>query len=339
MPRDSSVTRPVSSSAAPARARLLLAVKFGVSVGLLVLLFRQTNFSAVSAHLRDFDPRWLVAALALLAVMVTLSAWRWRLLLKTQEVACSLRHLVGSFLVATFFNNFLPSNIGGDVIRIADTAPLARSRTLAAGVVLLDRGLGLLALVLVAAAGGVLLRNIATPGDDSPYLWIAFALAVAAALPTLFAPGLLARALSPLRWLGHGWVDQRIDVLTGMLLRFGQSRPAVVAAFAAAVGVQLMLVAFYLAVARALGIPLSTLGALLVVPVSLAVQMVPLSINGFGVREAVFAYYFRRLGLTVDAALALSLVATATLALFSTSGGVAFLLRRRRLSPPLPAEA
>jgi len=53
----------------------------------------------------------------------------------------------------------------------------------------------------------------------------------------------------------------------------------------------------------------------------------------------VFAYYFRRLGLTMDAALAVSLVATATLALFSTSGGVIFLVRRRRLPPRVPEPA
>ena len=50
------------------------------------------------------------------------------------------RRLTASFLVATFFNNFLPSNIGGDVIRIADTAPAAGSKTLATTVVLIDRG-------------------------------------------------------------------------------------------------------------------------------------------------------------------------------------------------------
>ena len=61
--------------------------------------------------------------------------------------------LTSSFLVATFFNNFLPSNIGGDVIRITDTAPAAGSKTLATTVVLIDRGIGLLGLVLVAALG------------------------------------------------------------------------------------------------------------------------------------------------------------------------------------------
>ncbi len=53
--------------------------------------------------------------------------------------------------VSMFFNNFLPSNIGGDVIRIADTAAAAGSKTVATMVVVADRALGLAALMLVAA--------------------------------------------------------------------------------------------------------------------------------------------------------------------------------------------
>src|SRR5262249_60892714 len=74
-------------------------------------------------------------------------------LLRAQQVDVRRRWLLGSFLVASFFNNFLPSNIGGDVIPISDTARAARSRTLAATVVLMDRVLGLMALIFVAAVG------------------------------------------------------------------------------------------------------------------------------------------------------------------------------------------
>jgi uncharacterized membrane protein YbhN (UPF0104 family) len=333
-PIQARVTTAAPDTPSTGRRRILLVVKLAVSLGLLAVLFRQSDLSAVSTHVAAFDPRWLAAALALLAVMIGLSAWRWRLLLHTQGVACPLQHLAGSFLVATFFNNFLPSNIGGDVIRIADTAPLARSRTIAAGVVLLDRALGLLALALVAASGALLLGGIAGFGATSAYLWLGLTGLVAAGIPLLLAPQLMARALEPLRWLGSVWVDQRLGVLSTMLGRLGDRRAAIAGAFVGALGVQLVLVAFYLSVAWALRVPLTAWGALLVVPVSLAVQMVPLSINGFGVREAVFVYYFRRLGLTVDAALAVSLVATATLAVFSTSGGVTFLVRRRTSQQP-----
>ena len=125
----------------PARLRRLLffLVKLAVSVGLLVVLFRQTNVADLVARLRNVDLFWVALALLAHAVLLIISGWRWRRLLLTQDVHASVMGLTGSCLVATFFNNFLPSNIGGDVVRVTDTAGPAGSKTLAATIVLLDR--------------------------------------------------------------------------------------------------------------------------------------------------------------------------------------------------------
>jgi hypothetical protein len=64
------------------------------------------------------------------------------------------------------------------------------------------------------------------------------------------------------------------------------------------------------------------------VPVAMVIQMLPVSINGFGLREAVFSFFFVRFGLTVEAAVAVSLLGTALIMLFSLGGGALFLLRR-----------
>ena len=91
---------------------------------------------------------------------------------------------------------------------------------------------------------------------------------------------------------------------------------------------QLVIVLFYTLAARSLAVPLPLLIAGVLVPVSLAVQMAPVSINGFGVREAVFSFFFVRSGLGVEAAVAVSLLGTLLIMLFSMGGGALFLLRR-----------
>src|SRR6266508_4363605 len=135
------------------RRHVFLAVKISVSLILLAVLFSRIDVTKLWAIARRASLPWLGIALAIYAVTVVASTWRWHLLLDAQRVAVRRRSLLGSFMVANFFNNFLPSNIGGDVIRISDTAKLAGSKTLAAAVVLTDRGLGLMALVFVAAMG------------------------------------------------------------------------------------------------------------------------------------------------------------------------------------------
>ena len=138
---------------------------------------------------RAASPVWVVIALALYALMILISAWRWRLLLETQGAPGPMGRLTGSWLVATFFNNFLPSNIGGDVIRIADSVQLTRSRTVAATVVLVDRAIGLGG--PAGRRGGGLLARVPEwdPGSGAATTcWIAALGTVLAGLPTLVWP-------------------------------------------------------------------------------------------------------------------------------------------------------
>src|SRR5687767_14732861 len=316
-----------------ARAILLPCVKAGISIALLAVLFSRVDMGRLWAAARGASTAWLAAALALYGVMVIASAWRWGLLLTAQDVRLPFRTLTSSFLVATFFNNFLPSNIGGDVVRVTDTAAAAGSKTLAATIVLLDRGLGLLSLVLVAALGATMASSRLVNGGPIPAtaLWVGFVIAMTLAAPALFMPGFYARVLRPLRLLHPQWVDERLARLTAVLTRFSTAPRALAGCFAGAILVQAVLVGFYLAIAHSLRIPISFSELAVIVPISFVVQMLPLSMNGFGIREATFGFYFTRIGLPLESALLVSFLGAALVMLFSLSGAVAYLSRGRRL--------
>ena len=64
-------------------------------------------------------------------------------------------------------------------------------------------------------------------------------------------------------------------------------------------------------------------------PLSLIVQMLPVSVNGFGVREATFSFYFTRVGLPIESAVLLSLVAAGITMLHSLSGAAVYVTRKR----------
>ena len=304
------------------------ALKLSISVGLLAMLFRQTDMSAVLARLRQVEPAWVGLALLVHTALLIVSGWRWRRLLVTQDVHASTWQLTVSCLVANFFNNFLPSNIGGDVVRVADTAGLTGSRTVATAVVLLDRALGFIALVAVAACGSLLLRH-ALPGTG--YLWVLLVLGAVGAAVVVSRPALVPRLLRPLTRVREEGVTERLGRIEDMLGRVGSDRGRLLQAFAGAVVVQVLVVLFYVCVARGLHVDLPLRDALVIVPVSLVIQLAPVSINGFGVREAVFSYLFKRLGHPVDAGLALSIAGAALLILTSLPGGLVFLLRKEGL--------
>jgi uncharacterized membrane protein YbhN (UPF0104 family) len=313
------------------RSAIFQLLKVGVSVGLLVWLFRQVDGTRVWAAVKAASWIWLGVAALLYFAMLVVSSWRWNILLRAQGVAVRLSTLIGSFLVATFFNNFLPSNIGGDVVRVRDTSGPAKSRTLAATVVLVDRGLGLLALVLVAALGATASQPAVAGGGPPVQPWILWAGLVCGSVVSLQAlrtPAFVTRLATPLRWLHAEWVDARLAKLTVALGRFASSPGALASSAAGAVVVQALLVAFYAAVAHGLHIAVSPWHLAVMVPVSFVVQMLPISVNGFGVREATFVAFFALAGLPAEAAMLLSFMGTAVIMAWSLAGACVHMARR-----------
>ena len=331
----------MTTAVARAKSRTLagLLVKILISTILIGVLCSRIDAARLWATARGASPAWLLAALATYFGMILASGWRWGLLLNAQRIPLPFATLTSSFMVATFFNNFLPSNIGGDVVRVTDTAAAAGSKTLAATVVLIDRGIGLLGLILVAAIGAVAgPRLIDTgPGIGAASLWAGFAVAFILAAAAVFVPTALPRMLRPLRVVHPEWIDTRLARLGGALERFRRAPGSLAGCFAGAVLVQLMLVGFYVAIARSMQIPIGLSELAFIVPVSFIIQMAPVSVNGFGVREATFAFYFDRLGLPLESALLLSFVGAALIMLISLAGGATYLLRRP--VPATPGEA
>jgi hypothetical protein len=326
---------PEQSESSSVRRHVLLAVKLSVSIILLVVLFSRIDVARFWATARVASVPWLLVALIVYAVSALAAVWRWGLLLEAQHVHMSSPTLLGSFLVAAYFNNFLPSNIGGDVIRIRDSARIAGSKTLATTVVLMDRVLGLMALVFVAAVGATTvgrLHHAAAP-IWPVWLWAGFLAGAAAMTPAVFAPAGFGRLLRPLTVFHPEWVGDRITKLTGALARFRDKPGALFGCFGGALFVQASMVLFYFAVAYALRLDVTMWDLGVIVPISFIVQLLPVSINGFGVREATFSLYFSRIGLPIESAVVMSLVAQALLMIFSLSGAAVYVWRGRHPAP------
>ena len=327
----------MSRSSSPGRLRsaLVLLAKIVVSVGLLVWLFGSTDLTRLWSYVARASFAWLAFALVLYLVQLLISAWRWGLLLGAQHVHVRWRKLVDSYVVAYFFNNFLPSNIGGDVIRIRDTAGHTGSKTLATTVILFDRVIGVMALVLIAALGATSSVSVGEPRllpwpwvPRLPWvLWPALAGGLCVFVLAVRLPGAVALLLHPLRVLHAEWVGERIERIVDALGRFRDHPAALISCFVCAILVQGVLVFFYFAIVRSMGIPVPVWHLAVIVPVSFVVQMVPISVNGFGVREAIFTLYFHQIGLPRESALVVSFMGAALMMLFSLTGAVAYVTR------------
>jgi uncharacterized protein (TIRG00374 family) len=304
-----------------------LAAKIAVSLMLLALLLRSTDRVALAQRVRNADALLLGAAVVFYGAMMLVSVWRWRVLLQAQGHVAPMAQLSASYLVATFFNNFLPSNIGGDVIRIRDSSRLTGSTTAALAIVAIDRILGFGALYLLAVvafvAGGSSVRHLT--GARAVLLGLGLFFAVLAYV--FFRPGTARRLMSLSRLDRLPWALERFETVQAAVNVYRQELGHVWMAFAASVALQTLVVCYYYSVARGLKIDLPLSACFMMVPLCTLVQTIPLSFNGWGIREGVFVHYFRQVGLPHDNAMAFSLVGAGLIVLLSLSGAVVWTSR------------
>ena len=317
------------------RRTALVAVKIAVSLALLAYLLSTTDLSALDERLRAADLVDMLAAVLCFVLMLTVATWRWQMLLGGLGAPAPMRRLTASYLVATFFNNFLPSNIGGDIVRVRDSRHLTGSMATSLAVVGIDRILGFGALYLLAAVAFV----VAPPGvrglAGARVVLLALAILFGFLAYVFFRPGTARWIMSATRLDSIPWAREQFEVVQDAVHAYRARVSTIWAAGVASVAVQALAVLYYLAVARGLGIPLPATAAFLMVPLCTLLQAVPISFNGWGLREGLFTLYFSQVGLPRPSALAFSLVGAGLMVLLSLSGAVVWMAR----SGAAPAEA
>ena len=305
----------------------LVGAKVAVSAALLAYLLSTTDLRAIEDRVRAADLLDLLGAVACFILMLALATWRWQLLLGALGAPAPIRRLTASYLVATFFNNFLPSNIGGDIVRVRDSSRLTGSVATSLAVVGIDRVLGFGALYLLAAVAFVLapptVRGLA--GARAVLLGLALLFGFLAYI--FFRPGTARWLMSVSRLDSIEWARAQFEVVQGAVHAYRARIRTIWIAGAASVVLQTLVVVYYLAVARGLGIPLPASAAFLMVPLCTLLQAVPVSFNGWGLREGLFAHYFSQVGLPRPSALAFSLVGAGLMVLLSLSGAFVWMAR------------
>ena len=310
---------------------LIVAAKLAVSAILLTLLVSRTDLSEVWAAVRGADWLTLSAAFAMFYVGYSIVASRWRILLSALGAEVPFGYLFRSFMVAVFFNNFLPSTVGGDAMRMYDSWRTGVSKTSAVTVVMVDRFMGLLALLLFALCG--LLLGAQRSFGESQIGWVvglASAAACAVLLLLLFLPQAAAGLGSKLSSGAPAKLADLFGRIVASLRGFAARRDALWMALLLSIALQANVIVYHWLVATAFGLDVSLIAFFLIVPVALIVMMIPISINGIGVRESVFVLLLGTQGVSEAEGLAYAWLVYSFLLVQGLIGGVVFALRRER---------
>jgi uncharacterized membrane protein YbhN (UPF0104 family) len=311
---------------------LMALVKIAISVALLWALFANVDAGAVLRQMAGARLELLIAALAALLVLAIVQAYRWTVVLKAIGVRLGLRPASLMVLIGLFFNQTLPSTIGGDAVRMWRAHKLGLDLAPAVNGVMIDRLSALAALLLVAIIGVPKMHGLL--GDGIAF-WVipGFILAGLAGFAVLMALDRLPPAF--MRWravaaLGRLSGDARRTLIDR---RYG---PAVIGL---SLFIQVCVSSTVWLIAAGLGLDVGWFDCLILVPPVMLISMVPISIAGWGVREGAMVSAFGLVGLSAGDALALSIMFGVIVSLVGVPGGMIWALTRPKRPDPADAAA
>jgi hypothetical protein len=307
------------------KAILIFLLKLLVSGGLLAYLLASIHIERFIDTLASANFSYVALALGVYLLAQGASALRWMALARPLGIATPFSGMLRYYLIGMFFNLFAPSTVGGDVSRVyylvKDEEAHAQGRAVttvhAAMSVLMDRGIGMVVLVWVGAAGLLLFPDYAVPAAArTATLLLALGFVVAVALTPLL------RRLLPED--GH----QLVVKLRIALRSYRKHWRALGVAALLSLLVHLVQAWMHVVMGLALGLHLSFPFCLIVYPLVGTFAAIPISINGLGLREGGYVLLLAVIGIGTEKGIAFGILLFLVVALDSLLGGLLFLLQK-----------
>ena len=285
-----------SGATRPARVNAGKVLRYCVAGLLITLLLRRVNWSDAAAEMSRISLWPLACAFLAMGVGLVVSAWKWNWALRMHDLRYRFPFLLRSLCIGFFFNSFLPTAVGGDAYRVLRTIPRDRYRSRALSAVIVERAVGLLALMAIGGIGALKLAGQYTLARNYCFALLAVLAAVAAVFFALEG-GWLERFAH--RWRRVAAVDAIHHNLALLRYRRREWLGLAVGSFAfqaISIGVIFLL---FIAVSSS---ATPSQCALIAAAVGLAAAL-PISVNGVGVMEGALVAAAVALGLDYEEAL------------------------------------
>jgi len=310
------------------RKIILFLLKLLFSVAVLTFLFiTKISIKDIGLKLKGVSWGWLAVAFSLHALGLLISAYRWQILARAQGDDVPLLFLAKSYLVGTFFNIFLPTRFGGDVVRIWDGSKYSKSLVKSSAIVLVERSTGIICLFLFALAASLFRLDMAR---QVPVIWAALLLGFLglAAVALFFCP-FFGRRLEHLPEKGIlKTTKQKIIAFRTTIILYKEKRKEFARATAWAVCLQLNVILYYFLIGRALHISIPLLDYFVFIPLVLLIQIIPITINGLGLRELSYVKIFNFYGITPETAISFSIIEIVFGLVVGLVGGAIYISRK-----------
>jgi uncharacterized membrane protein YbhN (UPF0104 family) len=301
------------------RRILLSTLKILVSAALLYFSLRKINLADLVSRLNVSSLGWIGLAIAVTFLQIFVGVLRWREISAECGAPIETRQAMRFNLIGSFFNQTLPSSIGGDAVRLWLVARAGAGWRAATYSIFVDRAIGLIALAIVVVASLPWSYSLITdPHGRSALLLVDF-LALAGGV------GFLVFGILPWPWLKRWWGTHHIHACAVIANRviFSRDRGPKIAVLSLLVHVLAVVIAW--CVVRSIAAPVMFGQVFQLVPPVMLITMLPISIAGWGVREATMGLAFGYAGLITNEGVNISLLFGAVYFIVGAFGGLVWI--------------
>lgn len=302
---------------------IILTFKIFVSVSLLVFLFEKADVNNVMTVLYSMNFMIFAASLVLYAIIQVVSAYRWSLFLPKAGINMPFSKTVSLYYIGMFFNIFLPTAIGGDIVKTYYLYKISGKGGNSLASVFLDRFSGFFALVLIASVS--LIFGYDYVKDTSvPVFIIALALIFSLSCLVLWNENIHNIALAITSKIRFFTINEKIESVYQALMLYKDEPLILLRAVVLSFIIQGIGIGTFFLMARGIGMGVSIGYFYLFVPIAVTISMLPISLSGLGLRDGAFVYMFTKVGATAAQALGVSLAVFAVTALLGLIGGIEY---------------
>ena len=302
------------------RRILFSAIKILISLALLYLALRKVNLTELASRINNLASLgWIVVAIAVTFLQIFVGVLRWRRVSAECGAPLGLQQAMRFNLIGAFFNQTLPSSIGGDAVRLWLVARGGAGWRAATYSIFVDRAIGLIALAIVIVASLPWSYNlIDDPHGRSALLLVDFA-ALAGGV------GFLVLGALPWPWLKRWWGTHHLHACAVIANRVIFSRQHGPAIAVLSIVVHVLAVVIAWCVVQSIAAPVVFGQIFQLVPPVMLITMLPISIAGWGVREATMGLAFGYAGLLPNEGVNISLLYGAVTFLVGAFGGLVWI--------------
>lgn len=304
------------------KSLLGVAVRAVVTLLLLAFLLKSMKWSMLVTTIMHVSHTFLLIGLSAGVLCIFFSAYGWRSVVLAENIKADLARLIDLYLVGISFSHFLPTSMGGDAVKAYYVGRDSRNTPGATSAVLMSRITSFVGMLLIALPALVILHAHFTDQVVISFLLLSLLL-IAAILGSALVALLLPKLSS--RFLKGKWTHNRVFVKVlevGVALSYAFRRPRSLLS-ATLFGMLFWVASFlnYYGYAAALGLHVPLTFYAIAIPFVSIIAALPISINGFGVREGAFVYLFSTIHVPPTTSLSLALLMDAQVLLFGLIGG------------------